>query len=626
MVDPTDPPKVSESPRSGARFFQRGPSLQSPSEALYPDAPPAPPTPPPSKRRPTLSALSGFLSFLLVASIAAAIGAVMGQQKIREPGPLKEEKVLFIAPRTEVPEILGLLEREGVIDTPFLLNLALVLEGNRSNVKAGEYLFKREASLRDVIDTLVSGRQVLHSITIPEGLTSEQIVQRLRDNDVLAGDIREIPKEGLLLPETYRVARGMGRGDLLRKMQDEQRKLLEQIWARRSNELPLRTPYELVTLASIVEKETGRADERTRVAGVFLNRLGRRMKLQSDPTIVYGLVGGKGTLGRGILRTEITQPTPYNTYVIDGLPPGPIANPGRAALEAVANPSRTKDLFFVADGTGGHAFAETLEQHTKNVARWRQLEKEVRERDPAAPDVDRAPPLVPGEVGSPPVNSTPAPARRQQRGAFEKPADNNGHPLFGSLPKNAPYAAVFFDLAGPAVVTAPAYAEQAQSKVAKSGKPDTKASRSRTDQKALADAKKTQAAPQNSIASFVLGPGIEELGITVRGIGDRPQLDGPIETAEDGLSADSTLYPVSPQRLADQKARASRYGLASGGTELSEPERDPTLVTRALALQSSGPTANGRPRIIDASEGTALDPLLNKSWDLNSAQTVPNLR
>jgi UPF0755 protein len=173
-------------------------------------------------------------------------------------------------------------------------------------------------------------------------------------------------------------------------MQAAQRQALNQIWQRRSPEVPIRSPQELVILASIVEKETGRADERTRVAGVFINRLAKRMKLQSDPTIVYGLVGGKGTLGRGIMRGEIEAATPYNTYVIEGLPPGPIANPGRAALEAVANPSRTKDLYFVADGSGGHAFAETYDQHQRNVARWRQIEKTRATTDPD--NVDRIEP------------------------------------------------------------------------------------------------------------------------------------------------------------------------------------------------------------------------------------------
>jgi UPF0755 protein len=178
------------------------------------------------------------------------------------------------------------------------------------------------------------------------------------------------------------------------------------VWARRAPDLPIRTPQELVILASIVEKETGRSDERPRVAGVFVNRLTKRMKLQSDPTIVYGLVGGKGTLGRGILRTEIEKPTPYNTYVVEGLPPGPIANPGRASLEAAANPAKTKDVYFVADGTGGHAFAETLDQHQRNVVRWRQIE-----RSRATPDapVDRAePPAGPGDPAAPP----PSPATR----------------------------------------------------------------------------------------------------------------------------------------------------------------------------------------------------------------------
>jgi len=217
----------------------------------------------------------------------------------------------------------------------------------------------------------------------------------------------------------------MTRQQLVNSMQTAQKNMLNQIWSRRSPDLPIKTPQELVIMASIVEKETGRADERTRVAGVFINRLNKRMKLQSDPTIVYGLVGGKGTLGRGILRSEIDKPTPYNTYAIEGLPPGPIANPGRAALEAVANPSRTKDLYFVADGTGGHAFAETLEQHNRNVARWRQIERAKAEEtavdrvEPAADEVPGAAPanasaFAPGQPaaapGAPP-GRTPPPAR-----------------------------------------------------------------------------------------------------------------------------------------------------------------------------------------------------------------------
>src|SRR5947199_7885306 len=210
---------------------------------------------------------------------------------------------------------------------------------------------------------MVEGKVVQHAATIPEGLTSEQIVARLSDNDIFTGAVREMPREGTLLPETYKFPRGTTRDQVIQRMQQSQKRVLAEIWERRNPDIPVKTPEQLVTLASIVEKETGKADERSRVAAVFVNRLRAKMKLQSDPTIIYGLAGGKGTLGRPIMRSEIEQPTPYNTYVIEGLPPGPIANPGRASLEAAASPARTKALYFVADGTGSHVFAETLPQH-----------------------------------------------------------------------------------------------------------------------------------------------------------------------------------------------------------------------------------------------------------------------
>lgn len=406
--------------RPTSRFFGRT-TLRTPQEALQPDAAPPPPDDRKraSQRRPTLSAFSGFLSFLMLAAIGGVVMLAIAERKLSAPGPLTAEKVVFIAPRTEVVEVIDQLALAGVIDQPTLVKVSLWLEGRWSQVKAGEYAFKREASLRDVMDTIVSGRQVLHSVTIPEGLTSEQIIQRLKDIDVLAGEVRQIPAEGTLLPETYRVTRGMSRNDLIRKMQLDQNRLVDQIWEKRSPSLPLRSKYEMVTLASIVEKETGRSDERTRVASVFYNRLNKRMRLQSDPTIVYGIVGGKGTLGRPILRSEITRPTAYNTYVIEGLPPGPIANPGRAALEAVANPSRTNDIFFVADGTGGHAFAETLEQHNRNVARWREIERSQGGRQDAAPTADRA---APDDGGAVPAA---APANSRQRRS-EAPASSFG--------------------------------------------------------------------------------------------------------------------------------------------------------------------------------------------------------
>ena len=185
-----------------------------------------------------------------------------------------------------------------------------------------------------------------------------------------------VPAEGTLFANTQRFSRGMTREEIIKKMQADQKKLVEDIWARRDQSIPLKTIEEFVTLASIVEKETGKADERPRVAAVFINRLNKRMRLQSDPTIIYGLFGGKGKpADRPILKSDLEKPTPYNTYTINGLPPGPIANPGRDALEAVAHPSQTKDLYFVADGTGGHVFAETLDDHNDNVKRWRTVEK-----------------------------------------------------------------------------------------------------------------------------------------------------------------------------------------------------------------------------------------------------------
>ena len=360
------------------------------------------PPPPPRIRRERgglLTTLSGHLTFFVVGAVALIVGVVFIEQQANEPGPHPADKIVLIPKSIGTGEIATLLKREGVINQTFLFELQAFLNRQRGTLKAGEFLFRARASIDEAIDTLIVGKAILHSLTVPEGLTSEQIVQRIRDNDILTGDVTEMPREGTLLPDTYKFERGETRQQAVNRMQRAQREALNQIWARRSPDLPIKTPQELVILASIVEKETGRADERTRVAGVFINRLGRRMKLQSDPTIVYGLVGGKGTLGRGILRAEIDKATPYNTYAIEGLPPGPIANPGRAALEAVANPSRTKDLYFVADGSGGHAFAESLDQHQKNVTRWRQIEK-ARAAD--APVVDRAePPPAASETATP---------------------------------------------------------------------------------------------------------------------------------------------------------------------------------------------------------------------------------
>ena len=336
-------------------------------------------------RHPLVVAGNAIFSILGVAALALGAAIVVGKQRMDLPGPLAQEKTVNIPRGLGTKDISDLLVREGVIDQPFVFVGSVIVMKAREGLKFGEYQFPKQASLRDVIDTIVEGRVVQHTFTIPEGLTSEQIVARLQDFETLSGNIRSVPREGTLLPETYKYTRGTSREQIIQRMQQTHRRILQEVWDRRVPELPVKTPEQLVTLASIIEKETGRPDERTRVAAVFVNRLKNRMRLQSDPTIIYGLVGGKGSLGRPIMRSEIDQPTPYNTYVIDGLPPGPIANPGRASLEAAANPARTKELYFAADGTGGHAFAENYEQHQKNVARLRVIEHEVRQETPAAP-------------------------------------------------------------------------------------------------------------------------------------------------------------------------------------------------------------------------------------------------
>ncbi|MEA2832733.1 MAG: hypothetical protein QOG66_935 [Methylobacteriaceae bacterium] len=613
--------------------------LQSPNEALQPE--PAPLPPPRRRRQGTLAAFSGFLSFLLVACVAGVLALVAGLQRIREPGPLPTDKVLFIAPGTDVPEIIAQLEREGVIDSPLMMNAALVIEGNRAKLKAGEYLFHQHASLRDVIDVVVGGRQILHAITIPEGLTSDQVVQRLRDNDVLVGDVREAPKEGTLLPETYKVVRGASRSTLIRTMQDDQRKLLDQIWARRSPDLPFRTPYELVTLASIVEKETGKADERPHVASVFVNRLHKRMRLQSDPTIVYGLVGGKGTLGRGILRSEVDKPTPYNTYAIDGLPPGPIANPGRAALEAVANPSRTSDLYFVADGTGGHVFAETLAQHSANVARWRQIEK-----DKAAAEVDRAAPLAPDQPGTPNTSSAPGgrpppgpvgqqPAKPGQRGALGDNLRTFGalQPL-GSAPPVVSEARLDYAPASLPRLIAPEKLLSTLQEAAASTLENSLAAALAHPQEdtalaaVTAQVKPAEAAqrPPSMMGAppplaYAMSPSLEERSIKVRGVNaGNDILDGPMADVGDEL-VDPAIVPVSAERRAEQRARAAQLGLPAGSDTLP---RDMGMGAPRFPTKHAAMLATGRAVALDASEGTPIDPLKDKSWDLNSVKVVPS--
>ena len=414
---------------AGGRGTNR-PSPRSPRAALEPDRM-SQPVRHHSKRarHPLVVAGNAVLTIIVLLAIVSGLAIAVGKQRFETPGPLESEKVVNI-PRGGIKDIAELLQREGVIDQPWVFMGGVVAMKAHDELKYGEYLFQRHASLRDVVETLVEGKVIQHQVTVPEGLTSEQIVARLLDNPILSGPIKEIPKEGTLLPDGYRFSRGMTREQMIQRMQQAQKRAVQQAWDRRAPDLPLQSPEQLVVLASIIEKETGRSAERSRVAAVFVNRLKQKMKLQSDPTIIYGLVGGKGTLGRPIMKNEIEQPTPYNTYVIVGLPPGPIANPGRAALEAAANPSRTRELYFVADGTGAHAFAENYEMHQRNVARLRLLEQQAREaakpQDPAAAG---APPSASAFA---PTGGAAAPAASPPQAAPTPPARPQGKQQKGS--------------------------------------------------------------------------------------------------------------------------------------------------------------------------------------------------
>jgi UPF0755 protein len=389
-------------------------SPRSPRAALEPEQVPPPPRRSERARNPFVVIGNAIITILLVGMIGTGAAYYYGKQKLEAPGPLQEDKIVNIPSRAGMADIADVLQREGVIDNNrwAFIGAVLALKA-RSELKPGEYSFQKRASLRDVIGTIVEGKVVQHAVTVPEGLTSEQIVARLTDNDIFAGSVREVPREGTLLPETYKFPRGTTREQVIQRMQQAQKRALAEIWERRSPDVPLKSPDQLVTLASIVEKETGKPDERSRVAAVFVNRLRQKIKLQSDPTIIYGLVGGKGTLGRPIKRSEITQTSPYNTYVIEGLPPGPISNPGRASLEAAANPARTRDLYFVADGTGGHAFTETYDQHQKNVAKLRAMEKQI-QNDTVEPADDASPPAAastPPDASPTATTKPPAPKK-----------------------------------------------------------------------------------------------------------------------------------------------------------------------------------------------------------------------
>jgi UPF0755 protein len=318
----------------------------------------------------------GVLAIIIAAAALLAGGVLLWCNKtFQEPGPLTRETVIVIERGASLRRIAKQLGQAGILRYPFLFVAKAKWTGVHHQLKAGEYAFTSRTSPATVMEKIRKGDVVVHRITIPEGLTTYQVVKLIEDAPALDGQLSALPAEGSLLPETYDYIYGDTRSALAQRMKKARDATLKDLWNKRAEGLPLADPQAATILASIVEKETADAKERPRIAAVFINRLHRNMRLQSDPTVVYALTGGKKPLGRPLTRTDLAINHPYNTYVIKGLPPGPIANPGSASLAAVLQPAITDELYFVANGTGGHAFSKTLREHNRNVTRWRRLQR-----------------------------------------------------------------------------------------------------------------------------------------------------------------------------------------------------------------------------------------------------------
>ncbi len=372
---------------------------------------------------------SNFLSLLVLLLIALGGLVAWGQRQYVQPGPLADAICLRVESGASFRSVSGELVEQGAVSSGYIFRTGADYEDKSGRLKAGAFLVRPGASMSEIVEAITEGGpstcgtevnfrigvvssdvilreldpattryvevvkfdpatgeapaeytaraerpDIRFRVTLAEGVTSWQVVEALRKAEFLSGDLVDVPAEGMLAPDSYEVKRGADRAELLAKMQAPQERLLADLWAARVEGLPYETPEEALIMASIIEKETAVPEERRRVASVFVNRMVQGMKLQTDPTVIYGVTKGRGSLGRGLRQSELRTETPYNTYVIDGLPPTPIANPGRASIEAALNPESTDYLFFVADGTGGHAFAKTLSEHNENVARWRAIE------------------------------------------------------------------------------------------------------------------------------------------------------------------------------------------------------------------------------------------------------------
>ncbi len=316
------------------------------------------------------SAVRLLLHLCAAALVIAVAAALLGHARLVAPGPLPRDTAIVI-PKGGIADIARLLAGAGVIADATVFRLAARVTGRDRAMRAGEYAFPAAVSMDAAIALLTSGKTVERRLTVAEGLTTAEVLRLVAAADGLAGEVPPSPGEGVLLPETYFFSHGDKRADIVGRMRRAMRATLDELWRARAPDLAVNTAEEALILASIIEKETAMNAERARVSAVFHNRLRRRMRLQSDPTVTYAITSGAAPLDRELTRRDLAVASPYNTYRVRGLPPGPIANPGRASIVAALAPSASKALYFVADGSGGHVFAGTLTEHNRNVARWR---------------------------------------------------------------------------------------------------------------------------------------------------------------------------------------------------------------------------------------------------------------
>ena len=325
------------------------------------------------------SVLKNFLSFFLMLIFVLCLSIWWGVKKFEKPSDHLLEGTFTINAGDSFNTIVKNLYDKNFIDNPYIFKLAVIIRKSHKKLKYGEYEFPERASMNEILTFIVNGETKVYKLVIPEGFSNYQISERLRSEQLLSGSINTLLAEGSYAPQTYLFSKGDKRDNLLALMVEKQSIILDQAWKNRVIGLPLKNKYEALILASIIEEEASLIEEQKIIASVFLNRLKNKMRLQADPTVIFGITKGEYSLGRGLFRNELNQFTPWNTYRIKGLPPTPISNPGKSAIKAVTQPAITDFLYFVADGKGGHWFAKSNEEHNKNVKKWREIEKNKRD-------------------------------------------------------------------------------------------------------------------------------------------------------------------------------------------------------------------------------------------------------